>query len=154
VYVEQPERALWNFHYIAIPLAALVLEALPGTLVAVFVAAFGVANLRFGAQLPIRTPARAALLIALAIAALAGFRASKASRALQATPLDASLNAPIAPVRVWTLAGAQVIVCVLLALVLLDINVHRRSDQRFGVNQWGFRGALHARGHPGVSLVM
>jgi hypothetical protein len=68
VYVQQPERALWNLHFIVIPIAVQVLQALPEWAMRLFAAAFGVANLRFGAQLPLRTAAQAALAVSLAIA--------------------------------------------------------------------------------------
>ncbi len=53
VYVQQPDRALWNFHFVAIPIAILALEALPDRLCWLFIAAFGVANLKLGDSQPI-----------------------------------------------------------------------------------------------------
>src|SRR5262249_38905016 len=47
-YVQQPDRALWNFHYLTSPLAALALERLPSPLIVAFVALFGVSNMRIG----------------------------------------------------------------------------------------------------------
>ncbi len=61
LYVEQPERALWNFHFVVIPVAVLALEGLPSSMIATFVAASSVVGLRFGAQLDIRSIARVAL---------------------------------------------------------------------------------------------
>ena len=52
VYVQQPDRAVWNFHFVAIPLAVLALEALPDRLCWLFVIAFGAANLRLGESQP------------------------------------------------------------------------------------------------------
>jgi hypothetical protein len=68
MYVQQPERALWNFHFIVIPIAVRVLQELPEWAMRLFAAAFGVANLRFAAQLPLRTTAKAALAVSVAIA--------------------------------------------------------------------------------------
>jgi len=51
-YVQQPDRALWNFHFVVIPLAVLVLQELPDTLCWAFVVAFGLANLRLGESQP------------------------------------------------------------------------------------------------------
>lgn len=70
-FVQQPDRALWNFHFIAIPLAVLVLERLPAWTGALFVACFGLANLRLGAQLAFVPAARFALALSIAIAAAA-----------------------------------------------------------------------------------
>ena len=52
LYVQQPDRALWNFHFVVIPMAMLALEALPDRLVWPFVIAFGMANLRLGDSQP------------------------------------------------------------------------------------------------------
>lgn len=71
VYVQQPERALWNFHFIVIPIAVSVLQELPVWALGSFAAAFGIANLRFGAQLPLRTLGQAAILVSVAVALVA-----------------------------------------------------------------------------------
>jgi len=71
-YVQQPDRALWNFHYLTSPLSALVLERLPNVAVIAFVLLFGLANLRVGAQVLAMPPAKyaLALTVALAVAAI------------------------------------------------------------------------------------
>jgi hypothetical protein len=71
VYVQQPDRALWNFHFVVIPFAALVLESLPAWGEALFVAAFGLSNLRFGAQLTFVPSGSAPLAVSLVLAAIA-----------------------------------------------------------------------------------
>jgi hypothetical protein len=60
-YVQQPDRALWNFHFITIPLAVIVLDRLPSVAVWLFVLCHATANLRLGAQLPFVPSARFAL---------------------------------------------------------------------------------------------
>jgi hypothetical protein len=45
-YVQQPDRALWNFHFLVIPIAVLALENLPAWCVWLFIALFALANLR------------------------------------------------------------------------------------------------------------
>lgn len=71
-YVQQPDRALWNFHYLTSPLSALVLERLSTPLVAAFVVLYGTAYLRIGAQVTAVPQARyaVALTLVLAIAAI------------------------------------------------------------------------------------
>jgi len=71
-YVQQPDRALWNFHFLVTPLAALTLERVPVALAALTVTAFAIANLRVGAQLMFVPAARYALAVSvlLAIAAV------------------------------------------------------------------------------------
>src|SRR6185503_9501123 len=41
-YVQQPDRSLWNFHFVVIPIAMLVLQELPDRWCWLFVIAFGV----------------------------------------------------------------------------------------------------------------
>jgi len=154
VYVEQPERALWNFHFIALALAAVTLQNIPGWITALFVASFGIANLRWGAQLPVRGPARAALLVSLAIAATAAFRTLRQSVDDRAPERPADRNARVSPVRGWSVAAGYLVVLALLVGVLFDVRAHRRSNGRFGVNQWGYRGPLLGVAHRGVHIVL
>jgi hypothetical protein len=71
VYVQQPDRALWNFHFIAIPLAVLVLARLPAWAAALFVGCYGFGNLRLGAQVQFIPAARFAVGLSIVIAAAA-----------------------------------------------------------------------------------
>jgi hypothetical protein len=66
-YVQQPDRALWNFHFIVIPLAALALERVPAAFAWSFVLLFALANARLAAQIPFLPPTR--LLAPLALVA-------------------------------------------------------------------------------------
>jgi hypothetical protein len=153
VYVEQPERALWNFHFIVVPLAAMVLQTLPNGVVAAFVASFAVANLRFGAQLPIRGVGRIALLASLAIAAWAVVRTltrKPAGATVEEEPV--STAGSITPARAIAIGVAQVAVFGGVVLVLFDVAVHRRQDPAVGVNQWGYRGALISGPHEGLNV--
>jgi hypothetical protein len=70
-YVQQPDRALWNFHFLVAPLAALTLERAPLALAGLTVAAFAVANLRVGAQLMAVPAARYALALSVVFAIVA-----------------------------------------------------------------------------------
>jgi len=67
-YVQQPDRALWNFHFLAAPLAAIVLHRVPSVLAWSTLAAFAAANLRVGAQLSVVPPARFALALSMVLA--------------------------------------------------------------------------------------
>jgi hypothetical protein len=70
-YVQQPDRALWNFHFLVTPLAAIALDGAPMALSALVVAAFAMANLRVGAQLTFVPAARFALAASVLFAVLA-----------------------------------------------------------------------------------
>jgi len=67
-YVQQPDRALWNFHFLVVPLAALVLERVPAALAWATAGLFAVGNLRVGAQLPIGEISRIAIVLSVALA--------------------------------------------------------------------------------------
>ncbi len=72
LYVQQPDRALWNFHFIVIPMAVLALDALPTWMCWLFVVCFGGANLRLGVASPflqMAQPGWLAISVALALAA-------------------------------------------------------------------------------------
>jgi hypothetical protein len=68
VYVQQPDRALWNFHFVAIPIAMLALEALPNRLCWLFVAAFAVANLKLGESQPMAVSVIRGVMLAVSLA--------------------------------------------------------------------------------------
>jgi len=68
VYVQQADRALWNFFFLVVPAAVVILERVPGWLSWLFVASYGIANLRLGAQLDIVPRARYALLVSCVLA--------------------------------------------------------------------------------------
>lgn len=70
-YVATPERALWNFYFLAIPIAATALARLPPILQWGFVACYLIANLRIGAQISEVPASRYALAASLLIAAAA-----------------------------------------------------------------------------------
>jgi len=67
-YLQQPDRALWNFHYLIVPMAAVVLERAPASLAWATVTTFAVGNLRVGAQLPIAPFGRIALVCSVILA--------------------------------------------------------------------------------------
>jgi len=50
-YVEQPDRALWNFHFLATPLAAIVLDDVPAPARWSFIVLYALASARAGAQI-------------------------------------------------------------------------------------------------------
>lgn len=80
VYVATPERALWNFYFLAIPVGAIVLAQVPPALSWIFVAAYTLANFRIGAQILQVPPSRYALAVSIAIALFAVGRAWRAPR--------------------------------------------------------------------------
>jgi hypothetical protein len=147
LYVEQPERALWNFYFIVIPVAMFALDGLPAWVLASLTAACGIVGLRFGAQLDIRMASRVALVISLAIAV--GVVVARAFRPAIAAPKSGATFAAT-PRRFWIIATLEGAAVVLLSALILDIHLHRREETTIGVNQWGFRGPLRTTQEPGV----
>jgi hypothetical protein len=84
-YLQQPDRALWNFHFLVVPLAAIALDRAPAPLAWTTLVAFVVANLRVGAQLPAVPAARFALAASVVLAA-AGIVATMRAGVLRGQP--------------------------------------------------------------------
>jgi len=70
-YVQQPDRALWNFHFLVVPFGALVLERAGDRLAAATLATFAIGNLKVGAQLPWIPAARVWLVASCVCASVA-----------------------------------------------------------------------------------
>jgi hypothetical protein len=79
-YVQQPDRALWNFHYLATPFAALTLEQTSARIAWTTVALFAIGNLRVGAQLPIAPFSHVAIAASLVLALVSAATAAKSLR--------------------------------------------------------------------------
>jgi hypothetical protein len=76
-YVQQPDRAIWNFAFAIMPAAAVIVDRAPGALAWTLVGAQALVGLRMGAQLPYAPPVRLTLLVAF-VAAAAMIARSKA----------------------------------------------------------------------------
>jgi hypothetical protein len=74
-YVQQPDRAFWNVHYLALPMGVTVLDAAPAALAGATLATFVIANLRVGAQLPFASVGRIALAASMVLAAASAWSA-------------------------------------------------------------------------------
>lgn len=80
-YVQQPDRALYNFHYLTSPLAAIALGSLSNGLVGLFLALYIAANMKVGGQVAFMPQARYAfaLTAVLAVAAIVAHRRGSGS---------------------------------------------------------------------------
>ena len=91
MYVETPDRALFNFHFIVAPLAAMTLMSLPAAAGWVFVAAYGLVNLRVGSSWAVLPAARVPFAVSLIVACAAVFwRLRPAAIAGKSGPLAAA----------------------------------------------------------------
>jgi hypothetical protein len=71
VYVQQPERALWNFAFLVMPAAAVVFDRIPQALGWLLVATHAAIGLRMGAQLTAVPQARITLALSAGLAVMA-----------------------------------------------------------------------------------
>lgn len=78
-YVQQPDRALWNFHYLVTPFAALVLKRAPATAWAT-IALFAIGNLRVAAQMPIAPWSHVAIAGSVVLACISSVTALRTLR--------------------------------------------------------------------------
>jgi hypothetical protein len=90
-YVQQPDRALWNFHFLVVPLGAIVLDRAPAWLEWATTGMFAFANLRVGAQLSAVPAARIALGLSVVLAVLTSILALRGGTA---EPADGSQSMP------------------------------------------------------------
>lgn len=139
-YGQQPDRALWNFHFLVTPLAAIVLDRVPAMLAWSTIAAFSVGNLRLGAQLPIATVSRPAVAasIVLALASCAVATRARSGR----TTVDAKdLYRPRSMTRrLGAALATEGILIIVVAIVAAELFAHKRAQELDGVNIWGYRG--------------
>lgn len=75
-YVQQPDRALWNFAFVAMPASAVVLARIRPLLGWSLVATHALLNLRFGAQLTFVPPAKFALVLGGVLVMIAVWQAA------------------------------------------------------------------------------
>jgi uncharacterized protein YdiU (UPF0061 family) len=67
-YLRQPDRALWNFHFLTSPLAALVLDSMSTAFISIFLAVYAFAYLKVGAEVSFVPQARYAYAVGVALA--------------------------------------------------------------------------------------
>jgi hypothetical protein len=85
-YLQQPDRALWNFNFVTSPLAALVLETMSPAFVWAFVAVYAFANLKVGAEVSFVPHARFAYAVGSAMAVMAGLTFIRSRRVTRLVP--------------------------------------------------------------------
>jgi len=153
-YVQQPDRALWNFHYVLIPFAVIALESLPAVWRWAFIACYGAANLRVGAQLQFIPAARFALLASVLIALAAIVAALRQPRGQMTPPPAGDSPAPWSNrSAAWVLA-AEATAVILAVLLILDIRAHAAVEQENGPNTRGYRGTVRLTPSGGARLAI
>ncbi|HYB96929.1 MAG TPA: hypothetical protein VEC39_18300 [Vicinamibacterales bacterium] len=88
-YVQIPDRALWNFYHLWLPLASLVLVSLRSFAGWCFAAMFGVANVRVAAQVMAVPPIRIPIAVTVVIAVVAIVATWRGQRQLTARSVHA-----------------------------------------------------------------
>lgn len=140
-YVQQPDRAIWNFQFVLLPLAAVTFQGAPLWLRATWLTAFAVSHL------PIDGGWRTVLVwTGFAICAGSGVLLTRFGR--RPSHHENLAVAPVPPLtgrlpRVWRLAAAACAALLAVALVAAgDVALHRRVESDGGFNVWGYRGAV------------
>jgi len=148
VYVQQPDRAIWNFQPVLASLAALPLVTASPAFAWTFVAGYASSNLRVVPQVA-RLLSPAAFVVCVLGAVGVVFTAVSGYRTAASTPEKTGASDAVsagAPVRGFARARVAAIVSTAaLAFALLwaaDIFAHRRGESGAGVNIWGYRGPV------------
>jgi hypothetical protein len=150
VYVQQPDRAVWNFQPVLAPLAALQLESAAPAFVWVFLAGYVSANLRVAPQIAgLLSPAAFVVGIIGAIGVIVTSVSRDGTTQSSDRQTDASdprvtdrLPVARASARARVTALATGAALALALLMAGDIFVHRRRESDAGVNIWGYRGPV------------
>ena len=80
--LQQPDRALWNFAFLVMPAATVVMDRAAASLTWALVAAQVGLSVRVGAQLPLAPPARFTFVIAVLVAGIVVWRARRTPMAM------------------------------------------------------------------------
>lgn len=149
VYVQQPDRAIWNFQPVLMPIAALPLVSAPPAFAWMFVGGYAFSNLRVAPQVA-RLLAPVGFVVCLIGAVAVIFTAIARQRT--AAPVDQASRADdlaardaVVVRRFMAAKVAAIVTSAALAFALLwaaDIFVHRRGELGAGVNIWGYRGPV------------
>ncbi len=140
-YVQQPDRAIWNFQFVLLPLAAVTFQGAPLWLRATWLTAFAVSHL------PIDGSWRTALVwTGFAICAGSSVLLTRFGR--RPSHHEGLAVAPVPPLtgrlpRAWRLAAIACAALLAVAVVAAgDVALHRRVESDGGFNVWGYRGAV------------
>ena len=160
-YVQQPDRALWNFAWVLVPLAVVLFDRQPTWLAGAWIASYAVSNLpsatdRIG--LPVATAFVVCGICSVVIARAARARfavpfLSASAGGLSQTPdIPPSSRSALAAETIGVLATLGV--CAALLIVALDISIHRNEETGSGLNIWGYRGPVARKKQAGEVRVV
>lgn len=144
-YVQQPDRAIWNFQFVLLPLAAVTLQGAPLWLRVSWLTTFAISHL------PIDGGWRTAL-VWTGFAICAGSSVLLTCFGRQPSHHEGLAVAPVPPLtgrlsRGWRLAAAANAALLALAVVAAgDVAFHRRLESATGYNVWGYRGPVLRHG--------
>ena len=154
-YVQQPDRALWNFAWILVPLAVIPFYRQPHWLVFAWVASYAASNLPSATD-RVGMTVIAAFAVCGICSVLIALGAARSSFSCQvsgaARPIPSSSRSQLTTLSV----GSFATLCVFAALLIvaLDISIHRKEESGSGLNIWGYRGPVARRKVPGEIRVV
>jgi len=139
-YVQQPDRAIWNFQFVLLPLAAVAFQGAPLWLRTTWLTGFAISHL------PIDGGWRTALVwTGFAVCAASGVLLARSGRRIWPDGKVAIAAAPPQPgrsPRAWSLAAASCAVLLAALVAAGDVALHRRVESDAGFNVWGYRGPV------------
>ena len=139
-YVQQPDRAIWNFQFVLVPLAASAFAGVPMRTSTVFLLAYAVTNVP--AQSSVMSAVTVAAFAVSVVTAVMMARSRSASRPRTSDPAWPALPR-VAFGRSTMLTGAVAVVLLMAGLlVAADVAVHRRVESEEGFSLWGYRGPV------------
>jgi hypothetical protein len=138
-YVQQPDRAIWNFQFVLLPLAAAMFQGVPLWLRATWLASFAVSNLPIdGGWATGVTWTGFAICTASSFLVVRAAKEDDRSRNQWSLVGGAagSLRGP------WWAAAATTALLAVGMIAAGDVALHRRSEMTDGFNLWGYRGPV------------
>ncbi len=148
-YVQQPDRALWNFVFVLAPLAALALAEGSPALRWPFLVGYALSNAHLG-------PATAWLEApgwVVATIAMVGILWTRHRGARPVTSADDERLPRVRPPALRLCMAALTAMAASLAVVA-DVAEHRATERAAGLNVWGYRGPVAPRKAPNESRIL
>ena len=145
VYVQQPDRAVWNFQAVLAPLGALQLASAALSSACLFMGGYIASNVRVVPHVArLLTPAAFVVCaigaIGVVITAAARVPMAPDRHAPQTDPVDTKMAGSVPAGQLAALAAGAALAFSLLWAA--DIFMHRRLESETGVNVWGYRGPV------------
>lgn len=138
-YVQQPDRALWNFAFVLIPLVAPAIADAPPRIRWMFVSGYALSSVHLGVP-----QGQWVIVIGWCLATVAAVgivRSAPVAHDSQHSPIEwPSRNRPTR--AAWVAAAAASAIGAVLFAAAVEVALHRAAESETGYNIWGYRGPV------------